>query len=153
MSRRKVLHCFLAIATLAVSTLWLLWRTGILRAPSVFVRHFDGLIDQVPDVAAMPWQDGPVDRLTALAGQSLEKIQEQFGRPNQEYEFSMGGSLDEFRCELMNKYPPGSIRSIGVRIKEWQWRYRGFTVAVWFHQSDGEWVVLDTCRWKDGIAF
>lgn len=153
MSRTKLAICLLAVVLLVAMTAWFLRLGRSLFEPSVFVKHFDGLIQEVPVVADRPWGDEPVDKLPALVGQTLANVQEQFGMPNQEYEFSMGGGIDEFRCELLNTYPPGSPRSWGVRIKEWQWRYQGFRMAVWFHRLGGQWVVLDTCRWKDGIAF
>jgi hypothetical protein len=153
MSRRKVAISLLFAICFVTATAWLLWRGGILGVPSLFVKHFDGMLQEVPGVANGPWGDRPVDKIPVLVGQKLEMVQEQLGIPNQEFEFSMGSGLDEFRCELLNTYPPGSPRSLGVRIKEWQWRYRGFTVAVWFHRLDGQWIALDSCRWKDGVVF
>jgi hypothetical protein len=153
MSRRTIvvvlLFAFVVIAGTGVS----LWFSGFFGEPSVFVARPGAPIQNVPEIVGGPWGDRPVDKVAPLVGQTLAKVKEQLGVATQEYDFSMGGGLDEFRCELQNTYPPGDPRSFGVRIKEWQWRYPGFSLAIWFHQVNGEWVVLDTCRWKDGVAF
>jgi hypothetical protein len=141
------------IALLGTTTLFAFWRLGYFSAPPIFVKNVDGLNQNIPAVVNGPWDHGHANKIHALVGQPLEKVRHTFGCPNQENEFSMGDSIDEFRVELLNTYPPGDPRSIGVRIKEWIWRYPGFSVAVWFHLENGQWVVLDTCRWKDGVAF
>lgn len=78
---------------------------------------------------------------------------EALGETNQTYEFSIEEGVGQFKIELLNTYPPGHPRTRGVRIREWQWKYREFSVAVWFHLVNGLWMVLDTCRWKKVIVF
>jgi hypothetical protein len=110
----------------------------------------------VPPLLAGAWGQGReecVGKIEALHGATEERVFSELGEPNQTYEFSIEDPVPEFRIELLNTYPPGHARSRGVRILEWQWRYREFSFAVWFHKSDGRWVVLDTCRWKKGVVF
>src|SRR5687767_9880873 len=87
---RKRLAAWLlaALAVLAVATPWALWRLGYLDAPPLFVRNFDGLIQDIPEAANGPWESGPVDKIPTLVGQTLEQVNELFGGPSQEYEFS-----------------------------------------------------------------
>src|SRR5262245_61808929 len=118
MSRRTFVISLVVAIPLVATTAWLLWRVGLLDAPPHYVRHFEDVIEEVPAVVDGPWEDGPADKVIGLVGQTLEEVQKQLGLPNQEYEFSMGRGMDEFRCELMNTYPPGSLRSLGVRIRE-----------------------------------
>jgi hypothetical protein len=140
-----------AIAILAVVVLWCVLSRH--SAPALFRTLSDAEQHQVPPVADLPWENGPVGKITALHGRTVAEVAAELGEPNQTYEFSVEDGVDEFRIELLNTYPPGQARSRGVRIREWQWKYREFSVAVWFHLVDGQWVVLDTCRWKKGIVF
>jgi hypothetical protein len=149
---RRVCWFLVPVGLLAIGA-WAMWLFGFLRTPSMFCVLSGEINDVVPPVVAGPWPHGPVDRVALLHGRTMRQIETELGPPNSTYEFSIGGSLDEFRCELMNVYPPHHPRSAGVRITEWTWQYAGFTVTLWFHRVDAEWIVLDSCRWKDGVAF
>lgn len=151
-------HCppvkYLLGAGIAVLTLvTLLWRVSSHSDPPVFRTIRDAEKATVPTAADLPWGDRPVDRIGALHGLTEAKVVAKLGEPNQTYEFSVAAVADEFRSELLNTYPPGDSSCRGVRIKELQWKYREFRVAVWLHRVDGGWRVLDTCRWKKGIEF
>jgi hypothetical protein len=110
----------------------------------------------VPPLLAGPWgqgRDEHVGKVPTLHGATEERVLAALGAPSQTYEFPVEDGGDEFRIELWNTYPPGDARSWGVRIREWQWRYKEFSFAAWFHKVGGRWVVLDTCRWRKGIVF
>ncbi|MBX9625307.1 MAG: hypothetical protein K2X82_15985 [Gemmataceae bacterium] len=112
--------------------------------------------DVVPPPLARPWgQDRGkwVDKVEALHRATEERVLAALGEPNQTWEYPVDKAGDEFRIELWNTYPPGDARSRGVQILEWQWRYKEFSFAVWFHRVDGRWVVLNTLRWRKGIEF
>jgi hypothetical protein len=100
------------------------------------------------------WGHKPVEKLPHLHGKTLEAVIYCLGEPDLQLDYTMADSPDgEFRVELYNTYPPGDPKASQARIKELQWHRARYHVAVWLHQVNGEWVVLDTCRWIEGIAF
>jgi hypothetical protein len=94
-----------------------------------------------------------VEKIVSLHGQSLEAVVSELGEPTRAAEFPMSGCCDEFRIELWNAYSPKDPATANVRIKELIWTYAQYSIAVWFHQVDGQWIALDTCRWQKGIVF
>jgi hypothetical protein len=100
------------------------------------------------------WGHDSVEKIPRLHGKSLDAVIADLKKPGQQLEYTMrenpGG---EFRVELCNTYAPSDPRAADARIKELQWHRPRYHIAVWFHQVDGEWVVLDTCRWKEGTVF
>jgi hypothetical protein len=150
---RRVKLLLLGTGIPVVAVLVSAWVLSGHRVPAVFRKLSDADQDRVPPLADKPWGDERVDKIEALHGRTQEEVAADLSEPNQTYEFSVEEVRDEFRIELLNTYPPGHPRSRGVRIREWQWKHREFSLAVWFHMVEGRWVVLDTCRWKKGIAF
>jgi hypothetical protein len=55
--------------------------------------------------------------------------------------------------EIHNTYDPSDPKVEGVKIKELRWDRSGYTEAVFMHKINGTWTVLESCRWKDGVAF
>jgi hypothetical protein len=100
------------------------------------------------------WGHAPVEKLPGLHGRSMGAVVAVLGEPARQSEFSMGpGRLTEFQIELYNTYPPNHPKTAGVRIKELHWDWPRYHVAVWMHLVNGEWIVLDTCRWQEGVVF
>jgi hypothetical protein len=100
------------------------------------------------------WGHAPVEKLPRLHGQTLEAVIAQLGPPDRQLEYRLADSPGgEFRVELYNTYPPDDPKAAQARIKELQWRRARYRVAVWLHEVDGGWVVLDTCRWQQGVEF
>jgi hypothetical protein len=100
------------------------------------------------------WGQRPFGKVPALEGRTLKSVVAEIGAPDAQTEFAMGeATIGEFRIELYNTYPPDHAETRHVRIRELIWHRTGYHVAVWLHQVNGEWVVLDTCRWKEGIVF
>ena len=100
------------------------------------------------------WGHEPVEKLHRLHGKALDAVIADLKEPDWQLEYAMGDSpLGEFRVELYNTYPPRHPNAAQARIKELQWHRKRYHIAVWLHQVNGEWVVLDTCRWKDGVEF
>jgi hypothetical protein len=96
----------------------------------------------------------PVERMPWLHGKSLSAVTAELGEPTRQFEYTMATSPGgEFRVELFNTYPPNDPKTADVRINELQWDRTRFHIAVWMHRVNGEWIVLDTCRWKTGVAF
>jgi hypothetical protein len=100
------------------------------------------------------WGHSPVEKLPWSHGQPLAEVVAELGQPHRQLEYAMAESPDgEFRIELYNTYPPNDPVAQKARIRELQWHRTGYDVAVWLHRVNGEWVVLDTCRWQAGIQF
>jgi hypothetical protein len=96
----------------------------------------------------------PVEKLSYLHGQPLESVIARLGKPDRQLEYKMAKSPGgEFRVELYNTYPPGDANAAEARIKELQWHRTRYHIAVWLHKVDDRWVVLNTCRWMEGIVF
>ena len=95
----------------------------------------------------------PVEKIPRLHGKELPAVIAEFGKPHQTYEFSLADPLPEFRVELYNIYPPDDPKTASVTIRELQWHYATYHVAVWLHRVKGKWTVIDTCRWKKGVLF
>ena len=100
------------------------------------------------------WGHDPVERLPWLDGQPLGTVLAELGEPERRLEYTMANSPGgEFRVELYNTYPPDDPVAQQARILELQWHRNRYSIAVWMHKVNGEWAVLDSCRWQAGIAF
>jgi hypothetical protein len=100
------------------------------------------------------WGHADVERLPDLRGKPLDAVITSFGEPDQQFEYTMADSPGgEFRVELHNTYPPDDAEAAQAKIRELQWHRVRYHVAVWMHQVHGEWVVLNTWRWKAGVDF
>lgn len=86
-------------------------------------------------------------------GRQIDAIVSELGEPDRAATLQMNQGLDEFRAELRNTYPHDGPASASVVIKELWWRQGDYTLTIWFHQVNGEWVALDTCYWHDSIVF
>jgi hypothetical protein len=97
----------------------------------------------------------PVEKVERLHGKTLEAVVAELGDAKETYTFSMPteGTLDEFRIELHNTYPPNRPENADVVIKELHWEYLRYNLTVWFHLVDDKWVALDTCRWHKDMEF
>ena len=95
----------------------------------------------------------PVEKVSALHGQTDANVVNRLGAPAYEYAFTMDTPLNEFQIELYNTYPPGSPNNLNVEIRECTWEYSRHRLTVWFHKPQGTWIALDTCRYKNGIMF
>lgn len=131
----------LAIGLLAVT---------LLIAGAAVMWHVTG---RVPDIVNGPWERPGADRISALEGKTDAQVTMLLGKPDSATEFLMDTVHDEFRIGLFNTYPPNGPKSSNVRIREWRWSYRYFNVAVWLHFINGQWQVLNTCRWKHDTKF
>ncbi len=101
------------------------------------------------------WSEPQVSSLPQYHGKSEQQIITRIGQPIREDQFGIPvqGQLDNFRGPLHNTYPPDRPANADVRIRELTWRDGAFYVTVWLHRVDGDWLVLDTCRWHEGVQF
>jgi len=94
-----------------------------------------------------------VEKIPRLHGKELSVVIAEFGKPDQTHEINLADPLPEFRVELYNVFPPDDPMTASVTIRELQWHYTTYNVAVWLHCVNGKWIVVDTCRWKEGVVF
>lgn len=100
------------------------------------------------------WAHDQVEKLPRLHGKSREAVVAELGEPDCQLDYTMANSPGgEFRVELYNTYPPGDPKGSQARIQELQWHRARYYIAVWLHQVNGEWVVLNALRWKQGVVF
>ena len=94
-----------------------------------------------------------IAKIPSLHGLTPRQVTARLGQPDHQTRYTMARATGEFRVELFNTYPPGAPGNATVHIIEMRWDHVPYHVAVWFHRVDGQWVALDTCRWKRGIRF
>lgn len=94
-----------------------------------------------------------VEEVATLHGQTDSAIFGKLGAPSYEHKFTMDEMLGEFQIELYNTYPPDSPNNPNVEIRECTWEYSRHRLTIWFHKPNGSWVVLDTCRYQNGVVF
>ena len=105
-----------------------------------------------PKLHVPPAPTGAPDELPELHGQTDAQILKHMGPPASKEALTMGDCCNEYDVELLNTYPPGQGHD-AVEIERWTWIYDGYVVALWFHQVDGTWTVLDTVRYGEGTQF
>ena len=106
----------------------------------------------LPLLAACSESD-PVTELPHYIGQSRSSVVARLGDPDHIERFAMKDAAGEFRVGLQNTYPLTDAANAGVEIEELWWDDEQYWITLWFHKVDGEWVVLDTCRWRKDIVF
>jgi hypothetical protein len=97
--------------------------------------------------------DGKIRRIPSLTGKTTEQVLLELGRPDVERVITLDEASDEFRCELLNWYPPDRPENQSVCFLEMSWKGKEFTTTIWFHKVAGSWRVLDTCRFRNDITF
>ncbi len=50
------------------------------------------------------------------------------------------------------RYLPMALIYEGMTCAIW-WDDDGYWIALWLHQINGQWVVLDSCRWNKHVVF
>ncbi|MFT5585947.1 MAG: hypothetical protein ACI9VR_003543 [Cognaticolwellia sp.] len=99
-----------------------------------------------------PAPTGPPDGLPDLHGQTDAQILAYMGPPTKKRAFTMADCCSEYDIELYNTYAPNGGHD-AVAIEHWSWAYDGYTAALWFHQIDGTWTVLNSVRYGEGTDF
>lgn len=75
------------------------------------------------------------------------------GAPASTTQFPMSEANSEFRIELRNTYPRSIPETLNVMIEELTWPDGDYSITLWLHLVDGQWVVLDSCRWHKDVRF
>ena len=82
------------------------------------------------------------EHLVGMNGKSLNAVIGQYGLPDKQFEISMDEALLEYRCEVLNWYPPDRPSNKNVRFLETMRLQGDYRVYMWFHRVDGSWVYL-----------
>ena len=96
---------------------------------------------------------GAPAKLTAYHGQSRAQVVTKLGQPQRDEKFPMSRAYGEFRIELQNTYPLSNPANAAVEIEEMTWQDGNYWITLWLHQVNGQWVVLDSCRWHKDVQF
>ncbi len=93
------------------------------------------------------------NKLPTYQGQSRAKVVGKLGKPQSDVKFAMSEAVGEFRIELQNTYPLTNPANAGIQIEEMTWKDGDFWITLWLHQVNGQWLVLDSCRWHKSVRF
>ena len=96
---------------------------------------------------------GAPTKLTSYHGQSRAQVVTELGQPQRDDKFPMSNAYGEFRIELQNTYPRSNPANANVEIEEMTWQDGNYWITLWLHQVNGQWVVLDSCRWHKDVRF
>jgi hypothetical protein len=98
-----------------------------------------------------------VEEMPELHGLSEEEVVTIMGPPDSETALTLhaGETLDEFHIEVHKTYRPDDPTIEGRIIRDLQWDRDGYREAVFLHEPvPGEgWIVLESVRWSDNVAF
>jgi hypothetical protein len=141
MNKKRVISIAVSAFLFAgVAILLFTWRCNLINFPTVYVPY-------KPD----PSQDDT--RISLMVSKSLGQVCKELGPADIDQIIRLQEVRDELRCELLNFYPLRYLGNRCVRIRELWWKHNEYTTTIWFHQVDGEWVVLDTCRRKNDTDY
>ena len=96
-----------------------------------------------------------VEEMTHLHGEDETTVVAALGQPTKTHTWTLeaGKTLPEKYIEVHNTYHPDNPAADGVQIKELTWDRIGYTISLFLHQVNGEWIVLESVRYKDGVQF
>jgi hypothetical protein len=103
-------------------------------------------------LAGCSHQPAPLN-LVSFHGQTREQVSSTLGTPSRDEKFEMSQATGEFRIGLQNTYPLSNPANAHLQIIEMTWDDGNSWITVWFHEINGAWVVLDSCRWDKGEVF
>jgi len=95
----------------------------------------------------------PVTSLPQYHGQSRRAVESALGKPTRTDKYPMSQAVGEMRAPLFNAYPTSNPANANVPIEESWWKDGDYWITLWFHQVNGQWVVLDSCRWHKDVRF
>jgi hypothetical protein len=94
-----------------------------------------------------------VTSLPQYHGRTRQSVESVLGKPLQTDTFPMTQAANEMRSRLFNTYPLSNPANAKVIIQESQWDDGNYWITLWFHQVNGQWIVLDSCRWRKDVLF
>ena len=94
-----------------------------------------------------------VSSLPKYHGQTREAVESTLGTPTRTDKYPMSQAVGEMRVPLFNTYPASNPANANVMIEESWWKDGDYWITLWFHEVNGQWVVLDSCRWQKDVQF
>lgn len=108
----------------------------------------------IPASANRPWPNrSGVDTLPELEGRTPREVIAELGSPVAIAVFRPDEANAHYQDSIRDVHPPDQGNAGSLWIAEFRWKYPGLTVVVWFHTAGGQWVVLHSLRWQDGVKF
>jgi len=95
----------------------------------------------------------PVSKLPQYHTLSRAAVISELGNPDKTFRYAMTNAVGEFRAPLLNTYPLTNPANTTVLIDELWWDDGGYWITLWLHKVAGQWVVLDSRRWRKDIVF
>ncbi len=86
-----------------------------------------------------------------INGKKESEIIKEFGNPDNCKIFIISDSLYEYQYNLINLFP--NYKNEKINIKEFIWKEKSKTLAVWLVFENSYWIVVDNVVWKKGIQF
>lgn len=86
-------------------------------------------------------------------GQSRQAVKSRLGKPIRIDKYTMSQAVGEMRAPLFKTYPTSNPANANVLIEESSWKDGDYWITLWFHQVNGQWIVLDSCRWHKDVKF
>ena len=100
------------------------------------------------------WGHDYVEKVPELNGLTMGAVEARLGPAPK------GGEMKIKDCAtsralrfLLVYYPITEPGNADVTIRALQWEFHACFLTVWFHQVNGEWGVLGTCRWHKDVQF
>jgi hypothetical protein len=93
-----------------------------------------------------------VEHVPRLHGKTLIVVEREVGRPHSVSEFTITQVNTPLRCSLRDTYQGVALDSCEP-IREATYEYDNATLVIWYRQVGTEWVAINTCRIRKGVAF
>ncbi len=100
------------------------------------------------------WGHQDIEQVTELHGLTMEAVEARLGPPGKQGEMKIRDCANSRSLRfLLVHYPITKPGNADVTIRALQGEFHSYFLTIWFHQVNGEWVVLDTCRWHKDVQF
>lgn len=86
-----------------------------------------------------------------LKDRNETRIVEQFGEADASSIFKIERQMLEYRMALQARFPNYAEQE--VEVKEWIWKNKKYSRAVWFAKENGQWKVVDAIQWAVKFVF
>ncbi len=92
-----------------------------------------------------------VETLDNLKGLEETEVVSKYGSPESVNSYNMNDDivLLEINGRLLSYFPADS----SIQIRDMVWNKVGYTIKVWFHESDSKLEVIDAIKYKDSVIF
>ena len=97
----------------------------------------------------------PVKSLDSLTGHTIDNILQRYGNSDKQAEFDGTKAFPGIgiRRPIAAKFAKVHTDKSNNVVKELTWYGKTATTNIWFHYSNGQWIVLDAIRWNNNVRF